>query len=159
MSSGARKDFDAWFSENYEELVKVAKTLHRDPRDLVHYTYLTTENALHNNPNILRNLPGYFHTAMWRQSTATFQRLYRIVDAPAYTHVSNYDLSDAIRKEEALLMADHLSWFDRTVLTLYLEGWSMAEVARESGVNVNTLYKSIEQSKKKLRDVIRRRTP
>jgi len=39
MSSGARKDFDAWFSENYEELVKVAKTLHRDPRDLVHSSH------------------------------------------------------------------------------------------------------------------------
>ena len=44
--------------------------------------------------------------------------------------VSDYDLQDAIRKEEALLMANHLKWFDRKVLELYLEGWSMAEVAQ-----------------------------
>ena len=54
-------------------------------------------------------------------------------------------------------MANHLSWFDRTVLELYLDGWSMAELSRQSGIGVSVLYESISQSKKKLRRVIRRR--
>lgn len=159
MSSGAREDFDAWFSESYEELVAIGQRLHRDSRDLVHHTYLECVERIERNPEVVRNLPGYFHRSMWTASANVFRKLYTFHPTTEVEPVSDYDLSEAIRKEEALLMADHLSWFDRTVLTLYLEGWSMAEVARESGVNVNTLYKSIEQSKKKLRDVIRRRTP
>ena len=94
---------------------------------------------------------------MWNLSTGTFRKLYKITDAPDYTHVSNYDIQEAIRKEEALIMANHLSWFDRTVLELYLDGWSMAELARQSGIGVSVLYESISQSKKKLRRAIRRR--
>lgn len=95
---------------------------------------------------------------MWNLSLGTFRRMYEIKDAPEYTHVSNYDISDAVRREEAMLMANHLSWFDRTVLELYLDGWSMAELSRESGIKVSVFYESISQSKKKLKDVIRQRT-
>ena len=159
MSSEARRVFDSWFEDHYHELVQVARRLHRDPTDLLHHTYLSCEKALRRNNNILHNLPGYVHTSMWNLSAGTFRKLYYISDAPEFTHVSDYDLADAIRKEEALLMADHLSWFDRTVLELYLEGWSMAELSRESGIKVSVFYESISQSKKKLRRVIRQRTP
>ena len=159
MSSEARRVFDSWFEDHYHELVQVARRLHRDPTDLLHHTYLSCEKALRRNKNILHNLPGYVHTSMWNLSAGTFRKLYHLSDAPEYTHVSDYDLADAIRKEEALLMADHLSWFDRTVLELYLEGWSMAELSRESGIKVSVFYESISQSKKKLRRVIRQRTP
>lgn len=157
MSSRARRDFDAWFVENYDDLTQVARRLHPDGPDLLHHTYLSCVLALRKNQNILDNLPGYVHTAMWNLSTGTFRKLYKITDAPDYTHVSNYDIQDAIRKEEALLMANHLSWFDRTVLELYLDGWSMAELSRQAGITAEVLYKSISTSKKKLRLVIRQR--
>ena len=157
MSSKARRDFDAWFVENYDDLTQVARRLHPDGPDLLHHTYLSCVLALRKNKNILDNLPGYVHTAMWNLSTGTFRKLYKITDAPDYTHVSNYDIQEAIRKEEALLMANHLSWFDRTVLELYLDGWSMAELSRQAGITAEVLYKSISTSKKKLRLVIRQR--
>lgn len=157
MNSRARKDFDAWFVENYDDLTQVARRLHPDGPDLLHHTYLSCVLALRKNKNILDNLPGYVHTAMWNLSTGTFRKLYKITDAPDYTHVSNYDIQEAIRKEEALLMANHLSWFDRTVLELYLDGWSMAELSRQAGITAEVLYKSISTSKKKLRLVIRQR--
>ena len=158
MSSRARRAFDVWFAKEYDELVTVARRLHRDPHDLVHHAYLSCVSALRSNPNILDNLPGYVHTAMWNLSIGTFRKLYKITDAPEYTHVSDYDIADAIRKEEALIMADHLGWVDRTVLRLYLEGWSMAELARQTGISVDVLYKSISQSKKRLRRVVRLRS-
>lgn len=158
MSSGARKVFDQYFSDNYDDLMQVARRLHRDHLDLLHHTYLTCVKALNNNENILDNLPGYIHTSLWNLSAGSFRKLYQITDAPEYIHVSNYDLADAIRKEEAFILANHLSWFDRTVLELYLDGWSMAELSRESGINADVLYQSISQSKKKLRDVIRQRS-
>jgi len=157
MNSRARRDFDAWFVENYDDLTQVARRLHPDGPDLLHHTYLSCVLALRKNKNILDNLPGYVHTAMWNLSTGTFRKLYKITDAPDYTHVSNYDIQEAIRKEEALLMANHLSWFDRTVLELYLDGWSMAELSRQAGITAEVLYKSISTSKKKLRLVIRQR--
>lgn len=157
MSSRARRDFDAWFVENYDDLTQVARRLHPDGPDLLHHTYLSCVLALRKNKNILDNLPGYVHTAMWNLSTGTFRKLYKITDAPDYTHISNYDIQEAIRKEEALLMANHLSWFDRTVLELYLDGWSMAELSRQAGITAEVLYKSISTSKKKLRLVIRQR--
>jgi DNA-directed RNA polymerase specialized sigma24 family protein len=159
MISEARKVFDQYFAEHYEELLLISRRLHRDPNDLLHHTYLSCLQALKKNANLVDNLPGYVHTAMFRLSTGTFRKVYEITDAPEYTHISNYDLNEAIRKEEALIMANHLSWFDRTVLELYLDGWSMAELARESGINRSVLYESISQSKKKLRNVIRQRSP
>jgi DNA-directed RNA polymerase specialized sigma24 family protein len=95
---------------------------------------------------------------MFNASVGAFRRMYRIEDATPQNLVSDYDISDAIKKEEALIMANHLSWFDRTVLELYLDGWSMAELSRESGIKVSVFYESISQSKKKLRDVIRQRS-
>ena len=119
MSSGARKVFDQYFSDNYDDLMQVARRLHRDHLDLLHHTYLTCVKALNNNENILDNLPGYIHTSLWNLSAGSFRKLYQITDAPEYIHVSNYDLADAIRKEEAFILANHLSWFDRTVVELY----------------------------------------
>ena len=158
MSFAARRDFNAWFAENYDDLVQTAFALHPDAYDLVHHTYLSVCQALDANPKIADNFGGYVHTALWKFAQRDFRKLYYISDAPQKELVSDYDLRDAIRKEEALLMANHLKWFDRKVLELYLEGWSMAELARESGINRSTLYESISQSKKKLRDVIRLRT-
>lgn len=157
MKSGARRDFDAWFSENYDELVRTARALHPQACDLVHHTYLSIIQTLQRGHKI-GNLPGYFHTSMWKQSASHFRKLYRITDHPQKILVSDYDIADAIRKEEALIMANHLQWFDRVILTLYLDGWNMAELSRETGINRSTLYESISQSKKKLRHVIRQRT-
>jgi DNA-directed RNA polymerase specialized sigma24 family protein len=158
MSSKARKVFDDWFVENYDGLVEQARRLHPDNRDLVHHAYVQCVNALKQNANILDNPAGYFNTTMWNLSANLFRKLYYIPESQDYTPVSDYDLADAIKKEEAMIMTNHLSWFDRTVLTLYLDGWSMAQLARESGIHPSVLYESISQSKKKLRHVIRQRT-
>jgi DNA-directed RNA polymerase specialized sigma24 family protein len=158
MRSEARRDFDAWFSGHYDELVQLARKLHRDPHDLVHHTYLECVLRIRRNDEVVRNLPGYFHRSMFHASVGAFRRLYRIEDATPQNLVSDYDLSDAIKKEEALILTNHLAWFDRTVLSLYLDGWSMAELSRESGINASVLYESISQSKKQLRRVIRQRT-
>ena len=157
MSSKARRDFDAWFTQQYDELIHVASRLHRDAHDLVHHTYLECVKRLRKDTEVVRNLPGYFHRSMFHASIGTFRKEYHITDATPGDLVSDYDITEAIRKEEALLMTNHLSWFDRMVLTLYLEGWSMAEVSRGSGIKVDVLYKSVSESKKKLRHVIRLR--
>ena len=98
MSSRARKDFDEWFTDHYDDLSHVARRLHPDWCDLLHHTYLGCVLALRKNKNILDNLPGYVHTSMWNLSTGTFRKLYQISDAPSYTHISSYDMQEAILK-------------------------------------------------------------
>ncbi len=157
MSSRAREDFNRWFADSYADLVATASTLHPDPYDLVHHTYLAVHDAIAGGARI-KDHAQYFNSSLWKLSRNVFRKLYARGDAPEKELVSDYDLRDAIRKEEALLLADHLAWFDRTVLSLYLEGWNIAELSRETGINLSTLYESISQSKKKLRHVIRIRT-
>jgi len=157
MSCEARKAFDDWFSENYDELVEYARNLHRDNRDLVHHTYLRVIRALKSG-SVIKNMPSYFNRAMFIARTDDFHPLYFRGDYPTKEIAVQSLLQDKIREEEALILANHLAWFDRTVLLLYLDGWSMAEISRESGISVDVFYKSIQKSKEKLRHVIRFRT-
>lgn len=157
MSSEARRAFDKWFAEHYDELVVYARNLHRDNRDLVHHTYLRVIRAL-NSGSVIKNMPSYFNRAMFIARTDDFHKLYFRGDYATKEIAVDSLLNSKIRDEEALLLANHLPWFDRTVLELYLDGWSMAEISRESGISVDVFYKSIQKSKEKLRHVVRFRS-
>jgi DNA-directed RNA polymerase specialized sigma24 family protein len=155
MNSRARKDFDAWFAEAYEGLVDSAHGMHRDARDLVHHVYLAVLQAAP--PNIMDNPAGYFHTAMWTQATrGTFKNLYRIYAAPVREVASKNNIAEKIAEEEAMILTCHMPWFDRMVLTLYLDGYNLRQVSRESGIPHNTLYQSLHRTRKKLRHAIRK---
>ena len=154
MSSEARKAFDKWFAENYDELVIYARNLHRDNRDLVHHTYLLVIRAM-SSGSVIKNMPSYFNRAMFIARTDEFHKLYFRGDYATKEIAVESLLQNKIRAEEALILANHLAWFDRTVLQLYLDGWSMAEISRESGISVDVFYKSIQKSKEKLRHVVR----
>lgn len=148
-----KRDFDAWFVAEYDALVEMARAIHRDNRDLVHHTYLRCVRAIERGSTI-KNFQAYFNRAMFIVRCDDFGRLYFRGDYPKKDLVSTSNVETKIREDEALLLARHLSWFDRTVLELYLDGWSMAEIARESGISVDVLYKSISNSKKALRNVV-----
>jgi len=136
-------------------LIESARGMHRDSEDLVHHTYLACIKAAP--PHIMDNPAGYFHTAMWMQATrGSFKRLYVIYDRPLGECVSRDNIAEQIAREEAMLLTNHLAWFDRQVLRLYLEGYNLRQVSRESGIPHTTLYQSLHRTKKKLRHAIRR---
>lgn len=155
MNSRVREDFDAWVKENYAELVSIAQGIHPDARDLIHHTYLKVVKAIHRG-SIIKNIPAYFNRAMFIVRCDSFGKLYHLPDHAQRELQSTSSVDIKIREDEALLLINHLPWFDRTVLGLYLEGWSMAELSRESGISVDVLYKSISTSKKILKNVIRK---
>lgn len=156
MTYEERKVFDEWFSEEYPSLVESARKIHRDAFDLVHHTYLATIRA--SPKDILRNPAGYFHTAMWTNSTrGSFKELYRIREGDASDVANPPEPLHATLKEEALLLARHLSWYDRTILDLYLEGYNMRKISRETGIPHTNLYQSLHRTKKKIRNAFRRR--
>ncbi len=155
MNSEARRAFDEWFKEEYATLLESARGIHRDHMDLVHHTYHSCIRAAP--PRIMDNPSAYFHTAMWTQATkGAFKRLYRITEATPQEIPANDNTGALIEREEALLLTNHLAWFDRQVLRLYLEGYNLRQVSRESGIPHTTLYQSLHRTRKKLRDALSR---
>ena len=80
-----------------------------------------------------------------------FKDLYELNDYPEYDQESDYDLSHAFMLENFELAVDRLSWFDRTVLRLFADGWNMSQVSRESGINSTTFWTSLHRSRIKLK--------
>lgn len=129
--------------------------MHRDYQDLVHHVYLSCIQA--KPPEIMRNPEAYFNTAMWIQATrGTFKSKYEIRDYPQVELVSDSDMSLVIRREEVMILSQHLKWFDREVLRLYLEGYNLRQVSRESGINHSVLYQSLHRTRKRLTHAIRK---
>ena len=159
MNSARRRDFEAWFVENYDDLVASAQSFHADGRDLVHNVYLRCIDALASTGRPIDKYAAYFRRAMWIDSTrGAFKRLFTYVDAPQIELGNPDPTRDPFEAENALILTRHLAWFDRTVLNLYLDGYNLRQVARESGIPANPLYQSRHRSKTKLRHVHRQRT-
>ena len=155
MNSEVRRAFDNWFADKYLALVESARGMHRDPFDLVHHTYSAAIRAAPK--SIMDNPGGYFQTAMWTQATrGTFKALYHISEAPRTEAAQPSNIGWHIAREEAMLLTHHLRWFDRQVLKLYLEGYNLREVSRESGIPHTTLYQSLHRTKNKLKNALSR---
>tara|TARA_R110002153_G_scaffold240151_3_gene394711 strand:+ start:278 stop:583 length:306 start_codon:yes stop_codon:yes gene_type:complete len=100
---------------------------------------------------------GYVSVAMFREATrGKFKELYLIREGVEYTPVADEpDLTKSLQREQMQLIIDRLSWFDREVINLYLQGWKMTEVSKKTGIAVSALYKSVSRSKKQIVDALR----
>lgn len=148
------KALNRWLNKAYPMLVKAARSIHRDPYDLVHHTYLRILRLKGVNiSRVMDNPSAYFRRAMFIESTrGEFKKEYEIKDTPQHhLHISNYDLSQAFLLENFHLAADRLSWFDKTILNLYCDGFNLTQVARESGIKSSTIHTSLYRSRKKLK--------
>ena len=93
---------------------------------------------------------------MYNEATrGKFKQLYYVTDNEPQEQASENDWAKAIQREQMQLLLDRLSWFDRTVFSLYLQGWNMADVSRRSGIGESTLYRSLHVTRKILKDVLR----
>lgn len=152
MTSGTRKEFDTWFVEHYDSLVQYAKRLHWQAYDLVHHTYI---KVIRQSDAVMDNPLAYYRSAMYVNATrGDFQKMYSIRDNVQSEIPNEQQDVDTYMKEEMYILANHLSWFDRTVLFLYLDGQKIRQLANETGIPETHLYKSISESKKKLRNAI-----
>lgn len=154
-TSKSQKDWNDFFAKRYEDITRLARRHTSDPYDLVHHTYLrciTTPFA--DNPM------AYVSVAMFREATrGKFKEIYRIREGVAFDAVAEeFDLTKSIQREEMQLIIDRLTWFDRELINLYLQGWKMTEVAKKTGITVGTLYLSIHRSKQTIINAFRQRT-
>ena len=151
MSSDKRQ-WDAFVTENYDYLVTVARRYTPDAEDLVNHCYLRIIDK-----RFMEKPMGYFCTAMWMEATrGQFKNLYLLQDtAPPPEPIYDPDLTLSIRREQVEMIIDRLGWFDKTVIKLYLEGFNISDVARESGIKPATLYQSLHRTKKIIANAIR----
>jgi len=99
---------------------------------------------------------GYATVALFREATrGQFKRLYQRRDHldPELIHMT-HDLQKSIQREQLQIIIDRLSWFDRMIMNLYLEGWSMVEVTDGSDIAVGVLYQSLHRSRKTIINAI-----
>ena len=101
MNSARRKDFEAWFVENYDDLVASAQSFHADGRDLVHnVAILRCIDALASTGRPIDKYAARLRRAMWIESTrGAFKRLFTYVDAPQI-ELGNRPYSATLRGRE-----------------------------------------------------------
>lgn len=154
MKSKHKEDWNNFLRRNYSKLRTIGKRWTPDPSDLVHHVYLRCIDK-----DYPENPLGYFVKAMYNEATrGKFKELYFISDNEPKEQRSENDWAKAIQREQMQLLLDRLSWFDRTVFSLYLQGWNMADVSRRSGIGESTLYRSLHLTRKILKDVLRNGT-
>jgi len=158
MRLKSREAWDEFLTRNYSKLLFTARKWTEEPRDLVHHTYLRCINKRYPSEED-ENPFGYFIKAMYNEATrGQFKTIYQIIDAIPEEKETESDWTRAIQREQMQLILDRLSWFDRTIFGLYLQGWNMADLSRRTGIGESVLYRSIHESKKILKDVLRHRS-
>lgn len=154
MKSKHKEEWNEFLTRNYSKLRYIAKRWTKDPHDLVHHVYLRCLDK-----EYPENPLGYFVKAMYNEATrGKFKELYKTTDNEPDEQATETDWTKAVQREQLQIIIDRLSWFDRTVFSLYLQGWNMADVSRRSGVGESTLYRSLHITRKTLKDVLRNRT-
>jgi RNA polymerase sigma factor (sigma-70 family) len=154
MRSKHKEEWNKFLTRHYSKLLRIGKRWTTDSGDLVHHVYLRCCDK-----DFPENPLGYFVKAMYNEATrGKFKQLYTIHDNDFKEISTENDLTKAIQREQLQLVLDRLSWFDRTVFRLYLQGWNMADVSRRSGIGESTLYRSLHVTRKTLKDVFRNRT-
>lgn len=154
MKSRHKEDWNRFLTRNYSKLLHIGKRWTKNPSDLVHHVYLRCiDKDYPDNPL------GYFVKAMYNEATrGKFKELYSLDDTEPKEQATQSDWTKAVQREQLQLILDRLSWFDRTLFSLYLQGWNMADVSRRSGIGESTLYRSLHLTRKTLKDVLRNRT-
>lgn len=149
--------WNSWIERRYEYLVTICSRWCELPHDLVHHVYLRCiDKRFPENPE------GYFLRACWNECTrGKFKKVYRIDDHVELTNVAlptEDDMTKAIQRETLEIWISRLNWFDRNLIQLYLQGYTMKELGKETGINSATLYKAIERTRNQLINAIHNRT-
>jgi DNA-directed RNA polymerase specialized sigma24 family protein len=137
---------------HYAVLLRMARKNSRDPHDLLHHTYLRCRSL-----TFPDNPLAYMAVAMFREATrGQFKRMYHVADIAVPDVAIEFDnYEESIQREQFQIMVDRLGWFDRTILTLFLEGWKLIEISSATDIPVGTLYQSVHRSRKEISNAIR----
>lgn len=142
---------NSYVQDNYNMLVSYAQKLTSQPSDLVHYTYLKAVESdfiyINDQMTDYYFKKGMKHNARdkyWLRDTT-------YVDEVPEDVAEHRDMSKVIQREQIDSIMRHLTWFDRTLFELYLQGQNMHKLSEESGIPSTTVYHRL----KKVKEVIK----
>ena len=149
MNSRQKKEFKDWVTKNYSKLLSVARKLHKDPYDLVNHVYCRVEKAPMK--KVMEKPFSYFTKSMYIEATrGTFKEMYTVTPPILFDPVfEDSDIQKSIMREQLEIFTDRLNWFDKTVFKLWLDGYNISQIARESSIPKETLHTSLHRTKKK----------
>lgn len=130
--------------------MRYAKKFTRDPIDLVNFTYIKAVDAgfeYVNDPKA----DAYFKRGIFGNA-GRLNRKYNTAERVTEDVAEVHDMSRLLlfeRLDEAVRLLDK---FDRELMDLHLSGANMSKVAEESGVPISTIYHSLAESKKKIKN-------
>lgn len=144
-------NWNSWIEVKYSYLVEVAGRYCREPTDLVNHVYL----RCYSKP-FPENPEGYFLKACWIEATrGKFKKLYRIEDVELPTNLTTeHDLTKVLQRETLHVWIMRLNWFERELMKAYLRGYTVQEIAQETGINEATIYKALNRAKNRIKDVV-----
>jgi RNA polymerase sigma factor (sigma-70 family) len=150
-------DWNDWIERRYGYLVAITSRWCSLPNDLVHHVYLRCiDKRFPENPE------GYFLRACWIECTrGKFKKVYRIEERESLDKLqlpSEDDMTKAIQRETLEIWISRLNWFDKNLVQLYIEGYTMKELSEQTGIKAATLYKALERTRNTLTHAIRIRT-
>lgn len=131
-------------------MVDYAKRYTSLPEDLVHHTYLQLIDADFTYINDVLT-ESYFKVSMYNNQRGDFKKLYATCETfemdeePSEKRIALEMLDEAVR---------HLDYFDRTIFELYLRGESMTKLSNESGINLNTIYCTLNRIRNIVKDYL-----
>lgn len=147
-------NWHAWMERRYGYIVAICSRWCSEPHDLVHHVYLRCIDK-----NFPENPEGYFLRACWMECTrGKFKKLYRLQEHAQLDNIqlpTEDDLTQAIRRETLEIWVSRLNYFDKNLIKLYLEGYTMKELSDATGINAATLYKALERTRNTLTNAIR----
>lgn len=148
-------NLDDFIAKNYDNLVRYAAKWNSNANDLVHYVYIKAKNAgfVYINEQMT---DWYLKSAIKNAAMrSTFKNQYTINDNALPDVADQQDFTKVINREKVDLVLRRLSWFDRQVFTLYLEGQNMKQLSEESGIPTSTIYASLKRTRTVLKQNVK----
>ena len=81
-----------------------------------------------------------------------FNKAYKILDHVQVDVPEVHEIQRVLCREQVDLVLCRLDWFDRTLFQLKLDGQSLTDLARESGISCHTIYYSIRKTTRILKE-------
>lgn len=138
---------DDFIQEHYEELVRYARKWNVNANDLVHHVYIKAKDA--GFVYINKQMTDWYLKSAIKNAAmrSSFKNQYQTSDTEVPDIADVADNTKVLNREKIDLALRQLSWFDRQVFTLYLEGQNMKRLSEESGIPNSTIYASLKRTR------------
>ena len=145
-------------AKHHKEYISIAVSFgaKNEAEDIVQEVYLKIDKynyyqKLSKDGNINKSYMWMLIKSVWMDSLKHSTRLntFSIGEGFEIKHESNdYDKESLLKLEEFI---DSLDWYSKRMLNIFIDGKSMRQISKETGIGLRSVWTTINQAKDKLR--------